>query len=120
MEGLHIIANFYQCDFDLNNNQALLDNCINFCKESGLHVVGVTSHEFEPQGLTFAILLAESHVSIHTWPENGNVAFDIYTCNYQSDNNAKAMKVYQSLKSLLHAQYIDEKIIKRETLRKIN
>lgn len=120
MEGLHIIANFYGCKFDLTNNKELLSKCIDFCKESGLTVVGTTSHEFTPQGLTFAILLSESHVSIHTWPEDNNVAFDIYTCNYQNNNNDKALNVYRKISELLDPNYVDHEMIKRQSLTNIS
>lgn len=116
MEGLHILANFYDCQYDLNKEKELFEQCVQFCIEAGLTVVGKTSYHFEPHGLTFAILLAESHVSIHTWPENGNVAFDIYTCNYQSDNNEKARYVYESLKKLLQPTHEDNKFVSRTTL----
>ena len=116
MEGLHIIANFYNCEFDLHQNDLLLEKCQQFCLQAGLNIVGVTSHAFEPQGLTFAILLAESHLSIHTWPEDGNVAFDIYTCNYQQNNSEKTTYVYTHLKNLLQAQKEQASFIPRQTL----
>lgn len=116
MEGLHIIANFYGCHFDLYQNELLLEKCKKFCLDAGLHIVGVTSHAFEPQGLTFAILLAESHLSIHTWPEDGNVAFDIYTCNYQQNNSEKTRYVYENLRALLRANNEQASFISRQTL----
>ena len=124
MKGLHIVANFYNCHFYKNHSSSnkidesiLLNKAIYFCEKVGLHVVGQSQHHFEPQGFTFAILLAESHLSIHTWPENGNVAFDIYTCNYQNDNSNKTKEVYQLIKELIIPEKIEYKEIDRESLR---
>jgi S-adenosylmethionine decarboxylase proenzyme len=116
MEGLHILANFYHCQFDFIQEDILLNKAIEYCQESGLQVVGYSKHHFQPQGLTFALLLAESHLSIHTWPENGNIAFDIYTCNYQSDNSHKTREVYEKMKKLLQPSHVDYKEISREKL----
>ncbi len=44
----------------------------------------------QPGGVTGAVLLAESHLAIHTWPETGNVTIDVYVCNFSDDNSAKA------------------------------
>ena len=46
------------------------------------------SHKFEPQGVTAVALLAESHISIHTWPENGTAVCDIFTCGDHTDPDA--------------------------------
>ena len=46
-------------------------------------VVGDSFHQFEPQGVTGTVLLAESHLAIHTWPEQGFVTIDVYVCNLQ-------------------------------------
>lgn len=123
MKGLHIVANFYNCNFyqSIVQDKAayekqLLEKAIQFCEKAGLHVVGQSSYHFEPQGFTFAILLAESHLSIHTWPENGNVAFDIYTCNYQNDNSEKTKQVYQWIKELLLPTDVEYKEINRANL----
>jgi S-adenosylmethionine decarboxylase proenzyme len=119
MKGLHIVANFYNCQFYQNqtiSETALLEKAIEFCEKAGLNVVGKSSYQFVPQGFTFAILLAESHLSIHTWPEDGNVAFDIYTCNYQHDNSNKTKQVYQWVKDLLMPKEVEYKEINRDNL----
>ena len=119
MNGLHIISNFYNCKFDFKNEKDLVDLAEQYCKESGLTVVGVKSHEFEGQGITFTILLAESHLSLHSWPENGNVAFDIYTCNFFNCNNDKTRYVYEKIKLALQPTKEDTKFIDRESLKQI-
>lgn len=113
MQGLHILANFYDCSFDFSNEQSLLESCKNIIKKSGLTIVGESQHLFEPHGLTFAILLAESHLSIHTWPEDKNIAFDLYTCNYFADNSKKTRFVYDEIKKILKPNKIDAQFIER-------
>lgn len=121
MKGLHIVANFYNCQYYQNkifslDEKLILEKAIQFCETVGLHVVGQSFYHFEPQGLTFVLLLAESHLSIHTWPENGNVAFDIYTCNYQNDNSEKTKRVYKMIEQLLLPEKVEYKEIDRESV----
>lgn len=117
MNGVHIVANFYNCKYDFTNEKQLLEQCKNIVVSAGLTVVGQASHQFEPHGFTFAILLAESHLSIHTWPEEKSLAFDIYTCNFFNDNTEKTHQVYQQIKELLQPEKIDLKEIAREDLK---
>lgn len=117
MNGLHIISNFYNCKFDFTQENTVMEKVAKFCTEAGLTVVGQKQFDFEPQGVTFTILLAESHVSFHSWPEQGNVAFDIYTCNYFNSNNDKTQYVYDKLKELLQPEREDTKKLDRESLR---
>lgn len=80
--GRHVIAEFYGC-----NSQKIND--LNFVKDSlkkavdlsHSTLVDVLCHEFSPQGITGIALIMESHLSIHTWPENGYVAVDFFSCN---------------------------------------
>ena len=64
----------------------------------GLTVVGERFYQFEPQGVTGTVLLAESHIAIHTWPEAGFVTVDVYVCNCTTDNTAKAEQVFRALR----------------------
>ena len=66
---------------------------------SGLNIVGEVFYQFQPQGVTGAVLLAESHLAIHTWPEEGFVTVDVYVCNYLADNTQKALNLYAKLKA---------------------
>lgn len=50
------------------------------CRAAGATVLGVTVHQFEPEGVTGVVLLAESHASVHTWPEAGLATLDVFTC----------------------------------------
>ena len=66
-------------------------------------------HKFQPQGMTGIVLLAESHIAIHTWPEFNYIALDIYTCG----NKANPLKALEYLKEKLHPQKVEFKRLKR-------
>ena len=66
---------------------------------SGLNIVGEVFQQFQPQGVTGTVLLAESHLAIHTWPEEGFVTVDVYVCKYLADNTQKALNLYAKLKT---------------------
>ena len=70
--------------------QPLRTLCLHASEASGMTIVGDSFHQFEPAGVTGTVLLAESHLAIHTWPEHGFVTIDVYVCNYTTDNSAKA------------------------------
>lgn len=79
--GKHYLLNLYGCSFDLlNNEHFLIDLLENAAVASGATVVQTIYKKFEPQGVTVLTLLSESHISIHTWPEKGEAAVDIFTC----------------------------------------
>ena len=116
MDGLHIIANLYDCNYSFDNKKDLLQKCIYLCEKAQLQIVGKTSHHFEPQGFTFAILLAESHLCMHTWPEKKSVCFDIYTCNHSQENKNKAIFVFEGIQKILKPAKIISRYIDREFL----
>ncbi|MBI1174761.1 MAG: adenosylmethionine decarboxylase [Sideroxydans sp.] len=102
-EGLHLIGDLYQCQTgtDLMVDAELLKSaCIELCKRAGLQVVGNSFYPFDGAGVTGCVLLAESHVAIHTWPEYCSVTVDVYVCNYNMDNSAKAQQVFDGILQL--------------------
>jgi len=79
--GKHFLLNLYGCSSVLlNDEQFLIDLMENAAIASGASVLKTVSHKFDPQGVTAICLLSESHISIHTWPEEGKAALDVYTC----------------------------------------
>ena len=78
---------------------SLREACLAATRESGLQCVGDLFHQFQPQGVTGTVLLAESHLAIHTWPESGFVTLDVYVCNFRADNTQKALTLYGLLKN---------------------
>ncbi len=92
--GLHLIGDLHgcMCDARLMTDAAHLEA---FCRravvDAGLTDVGALFHSFgEGAGVTGVVVLAESHLSIHTWPEDGYVTLDVYVCSYSTDNRAQA------------------------------
>ena len=77
----HFLLELYRCDYEKLNDQSFL-RCIlnNAAKLANATVLNIISNKFEPQGVTVIALLAESHLSIHTWPELNYSAVDIFTC----------------------------------------
>lgn len=79
--GKHYLLNLYGCSsFLLDDELFLVDSIRNAAIVSGATVLKITSHKFDPIGVTAIALLSESHISIHTYPEFGNCYVDIYTC----------------------------------------
>jgi S-adenosylmethionine decarboxylase len=79
--GKHLLLELNDCDRTLLNDlNAIKDIMIAAANESGATILGETFHQFSPQGVSGVILIAESHLSIHTWPEHGYAGADIFTC----------------------------------------
>jgi S-adenosylmethionine decarboxylase proenzyme len=104
MNGIHILGELYDCaaSSQLVDAESLKRACIEAVKLSGLTIVGDHFHQFQPQGCTGAVILAESHVAIHTWPELGTVTVDIYVCNFSMDNTQKAQKLFKSIEKIFN------------------
>jgi len=105
MNGLHLIADLNRCRCP---PQFLIDAadleafCVSACTQNRLTVVGRFFHQFtdaagRPAGVTGAVVLAESHVTIHTWPEINGVSLDVYVCNFSADNSAAARHLFARL-----------------------
>ncbi|MCP4656572.1 MAG: adenosylmethionine decarboxylase [bacterium] len=79
--GRHLIAEFYGCNRRLLDDVDRIEQHMLAAAEIvGATVLGHSFHQFEPRGVSGTVVIAESHLSIHTWPQNGYVAVDIYTC----------------------------------------
>ena len=77
----HHLLELYKCDFEKLNDESFLRCTLNrAAKLANATVLNLISNKFEPQGVTAIALLAESHISIHTWPESYYSAVDIFTC----------------------------------------
>lgn len=108
--GRHLILDLYDCDPDILNDyeelQRLLEASLVMAKAKVLRVIG---EKFQPQGVTLLALLSESHASIHTWPEIGYCAIDLYTCGDVTETHRAA----EFLKTELKAQLSEEKELVR-------
>ncbi|MEO7404453.1 MAG: polyamine aminopropyltransferase [Burkholderiales bacterium] len=107
MDGLHVVANLYRCRGDqsyLTDAAPLRQFCLDRINRAGLTVLGDLFHQFPGPhgattggGVTGCVVLAESHLALHTWPELGTVTLDVYVCNYTSNNDAKARSIVDAL-----------------------
>jgi S-adenosylmethionine decarboxylase proenzyme len=100
LDGLHILANLYRCEGDaryLTDGTLLRGVCIEAIEKAGLTVLGDLFHQFEGGGTTGCVVLAESHVAIHTWPELRSVTLDAFVCNYSRDNSERARGMVDEL-----------------------
>jgi S-adenosylmethionine decarboxylase proenzyme len=111
VKGLHIIADLYGCRNRemLASCATLREICVKACKDVGLTVLGDHFYQFEGLdatqigGATGAVVFAESHLAVHTWPERDGATLDVYVCNVTCDNSAKAEKLYETLATSLKA-----------------
>ena len=79
--GKHCILELYDCSRSKLDDEAFLRSTITAAvQRAGATLLQLITHHFEPQGITGLALLAESHLSIHTWPESGYAAVDVFTC----------------------------------------
>lgn len=83
--GVHCLVELYGCPLELLDDQRFIERTLRDAAErAGATWLGDVSHRFEPQGVTALGLLAESHITVHTWPEIGYAAADCFTCGDQA------------------------------------
>jgi S-adenosylmethionine decarboxylase len=113
MHGLHLTADLRGCSPALpvmTDTAALRRLCLDAVRAVGLTPVGELFHRFDPAaggglagrpgeatGITGVVLLAESHLAVHTWPELAAVTLDVYVCNFGADNSHRADALLQRL-----------------------
>jgi len=79
--GKHILAEYYECDIRILNDLELLEHYMREAViKSGATIIDSTFHQFSPHGVSGVIVIAESHMAMHTWPEYGYAAVDFFTC----------------------------------------
>jgi S-adenosylmethionine decarboxylase len=98
--GRHLILDLYNCDRDLLDDYEELERLLQVALNmAGANILRVFGEKFQPQGVTLLALLAESHASIHTWPELGYAAIDLYTCGDTTNTHRAAEFLKTKLKS---------------------
>ena len=100
----HLLFDLIDCPPDrLADEDFVRLSAWNAAKESKSELINISCHKFKPQGVTALAMLAESHLSIHTWPEKGVAKCDIFTCS----DKAKPEKAVEYLGEALEAEQID-------------
>ncbi|NMC62876.1 MAG: S-adenosylmethionine decarboxylase proenzyme [SAR324 cluster bacterium] len=98
--GRHIIAELYDCDRDLINDHDFIEEImLRAVEQSGATVIRPVFHKFNPHGVSGVVVIAESHFSIHTWPEYGYCALDIFTCGDVINSSVGLSFIRESLKA---------------------
>ena len=124
MQGLHLTADCHHCRCDAAlfvDATALLQLCLKAVEAAGLQAVNQLVHAFpavdgQPSGVTATVLLAESHLCIHTWPELQAVTLDVYVCNFGGDHSAKAHRLMDALLAAFKPESTDCHELHRGTL----
>ena len=98
--GRHILAEFYDCDQDILNDYEKVElHMKRAAIECGATIVSSTFHKFNPHGVSGVVVIAESHLAIHTWPEYGYAAVDVFTCGETVDPWIAAESLKESLRA---------------------
>ena len=105
MQGLHLTADLHDCRCDaawFTDADRLLDWCLQEVRRAGLQPVNQLAHRFPatgqgPGGVTATVLLAESHLCLHTWPEQRAVTADVYVCNFGGDHSGQARALMEAV-----------------------
>jgi S-adenosylmethionine decarboxylase len=85
--GKHVILELYGCNPELIDGETLVHEVLlEAAKIAKANVISSTFHQFSPQGVSGMVIIEESHFSIHTWPEHGYAAVDMFTCGDILDN----------------------------------
>ena len=121
MQGLHLTADLHDCACAphwLTDASALGERCVQAVASAGLQAVAQLFHTFPatqhgPGGVTATVLLAESHLCVHTWPEQRAVTLDVYVCNFGGDHSARARALMTELTALFAPGAVQENSLQR-------
>src|SRR5690349_17486685 len=124
MQGLQLTADLHGCPprACMTDPDALRAVCLDSVHAAGLEAVRDVFHRFEPArtdgaaGITGVVLLAESHVAVHTWPELGAATLDIYVCNFGGDNSGKARALLTRLIGAFAPASVERHAVERGTV----
>ena len=109
-QSKHLLLELYRCNFEKLNDESFLRCTLNnAAKIANATVLNLMSNKFEPQGVTAIALLAESHISIHTWPESNYSAVDIFTCGLTMLPELASQHLIEALKAEEHILRVIER-----------
>ena len=129
MHGLHLTADLRGCAAPpplMTEPQALRSLCLAAVAEAGLSAVGELFHGYPPApgatapaapaGITGVVLLAESHLAVHTWPELAAATIDVYVCNLCADNSGRAEALFAAMVAAFAPSAVERHAIRRGAL----
>ena len=119
-QSKHLLLELYKCDNEKLNDESFLRYKLNrAAKLAKATVLNLISNKFEPYGVTAIALLAESHISIHTWPESNYSAVDIFTCGKNMMPELASQYLIESLMAEEHSLRVIERNPPSEVFKEI-
>ncbi|MFC0522367.1 adenosylmethionine decarboxylase [Pontibacillus salicampi] len=98
--GRHVIAELWDCNISKLNDMNLIEQIfVDAALKSGAEVREVAFHKFAPHGVSGVVIISESHLTIHSFPEHGYASIDVYTCGDRIDPNVAAQHIADALES---------------------
>jgi len=121
MQGLHLTADLHRCGCPalwLTDAELLGQRCLQEVQAAGLQAVAQLFHTFPatrhgPGGVTATVLLAESHLCLHTWPEKRAATLDVYVCNFDSNDSFKAKGLMANLINIFEPDQVQQHALLR-------
>jgi len=111
--GRHILVEFYGCDVNLLNKASAVKEILeDAARAARCTIVDSFVHQFSPYGVSGVVVIAESHLTIHTWPEYGYAAVDLFTCGEEAD----PWKCFQYMQEKLKSRNSTTMEVRRGTL----
>ena len=120
-KSLHILADFYGCAGDpmfFTHKRKVRAKTLQMIRRSGLKIIASRFHKFDPHaagegGVTGVVIVSESHLTVHTWPEKRFVNLDVFFCNYSRDNTKNVRAIFAEYRKI----YRPERMRRREVWR---
>lgn len=98
--GRHVIAELWDCNIDKLNDMGLIERIfVDAALKAGAEIREVAFHKFAPHGVSGVVIISESHLTIHSFPEHGYASIDVYTCGGIIDPNVAATYIAEALES---------------------
>ncbi len=123
MRGLHLTADLHGCaaaPAAMSDPAALRRACLEAVESAGLTAIAELFHPYAPApgraapaGITGVVLLAESHLAVHTWPELAAATLDVYVCNLGRDNSTRARDLLERLVGVFGAERVERQALDR-------
>ena len=98
--GRHVISELWGCNIEkLNDMKFIEETFVDAALRSGAEVREVAFHKFAPHGVSGVVIISESHLTIHSFPEHGYASIDVYTCGDRIDPNVAANFIAEALEA---------------------
>lgn len=108
--GQHLLLQLSECELSILEDKSKIRQALVSCAQiTNSHVVAETFHNYNPHGITGVVVIQESHISIHTWPEHHAAVIDFFSCNLKAD----FAEVTKYLKGFFQAKTATSEIVER-------